>query len=42
MIRKKLDDIPLDVIAKTESDIIYYQDKIGSVVREAVKGGVNL
>lgn len=42
IIRKKLSSVPLDVIVKTEDDIIYYQDKIGSIAREAMKYGVNL
>ncbi|MDI6784474.1 MAG: nucleotidyltransferase domain-containing protein [bacterium] len=41
-IMKLLADIPLDVIVKTEQDIIYYQDKIGSITREAVLNGVGL
>ncbi len=41
-IRKQLAKIPLDVIIKTEEDISYYQDKIGSVTREAILNGVNL
>ena len=42
VIRKKLDFIPLDIIVKTEEDMEYFLDKIGSVVREAMKYGVNL
>lgn len=34
--------IPADVMVKTENDVHYYSDKIGSVVREAVRGGVTL
>jgi hypothetical protein len=42
MIRKELSliGIPVDVLVKTQSDIYYYQDKIGSVVREAIRNGV--
>ncbi|MBI4723337.1 MAG: nucleotidyltransferase domain-containing protein [Candidatus Stahlbacteria bacterium] len=32
--------IATDVIIKTEKDVNYYQDKIGSVVREAVREGM--
>ncbi|PIS25932.1 MAG: hypothetical protein COT45_01550 [bacterium (Candidatus Stahlbacteria) CG08_land_8_20_14_0_20_40_26] len=42
VIRRQLAEIPIDVIVKTEEDIIYYQDKIGSVTREAVLEGVSL
>ncbi len=44
MIRKELAllAIPVDVLVKTETDIYYYQDKIGSVVREAMRTGVTL
>lgn len=41
-IQKKLASIPLDVIVKTEEDVVYYQDKIGSVTREAILEGVSL
>ncbi|MCK4352036.1 nucleotidyltransferase domain-containing protein [candidate division WOR-3 bacterium] len=42
IIRKQLVEIPIDVIVKTEEDANYYRDKIGSVVREAIKEGVSL
>lgn len=44
MISNKLGeaDIPADVIVKTEEDIQYYQDKIGSLVREVMKDGISL
>ena len=42
VIRRQLVEIPIDVIVKTEEDIIYYKDKIGSVTREAVLEGVSL
>ena len=42
VIRKKLNFIPLDIIIKTEEEIAYFLDKIGSVTREAMKYGVNL
>ena len=43
-IRKKMAvlGIPADVIVKTKDDVHYYSDKIGSVVREAVRGGITL
>ena len=34
--------IPVDVLVKTETDVSYYGDKIGSVVREAVRDGITL
>jgi predicted nucleotidyltransferase len=34
--------IPVDVLVKTEKDVSYYGDKIGSLVREAVRNGVAL
>lgn len=44
LIRKMLAvaEIPVDVHVKTENDISYYKDKIGSTVREAVKDGIAL
>ena len=44
VIRKKLADIEIDadIIVKTEKDIVYYQDKIGSMTREAILEGVSL
>lgn len=41
-IRKQLSKIPIDIIVKTEEDINYYKDKIGSVVRIAISQGINL
>lgn len=43
-IRKQLArlGIPVDVLVKTETDVIYYEDKIGSVVRAAIKDGIAL
>lgn len=35
-------EVPADVIVKTEEDVIYYQDKIGSITREAILEGVSL
>lgn len=34
--------IPVDVLVKTKADISLSQDKIGSVVREAMRDGVTL
>ena len=44
LIRKNLAmlGIPADVLVKTETDIFYYKDKIGSVVRDAISNGVTL
>lgn len=44
LIRKELAvmGIHVDVLVKTEMDMFYYQDKIGSVVREAMRDGVTL
>lgn len=41
-IRKKMavKGIPADVMVKTEADVHYYGDKLGSVVREAVRDGI--
>jgi predicted nucleotidyltransferase len=43
-IRKKLasSGIPVDIIVKTEADVSYYRNKIGSLVREAVRDGISL
>jgi predicted nucleotidyltransferase len=43
-IRKKMAimGMPVDVLVKTEEDVSYYKDKIGSVVRDAVRSGVAL
>lgn len=43
-IRKKLAvmGIPVDVLVKTEKDVSYYVDKIGSLVKEAVRDGIPL
>jgi predicted nucleotidyltransferase len=43
-IRRKLAvlGIAVDIVVKTENDVSYYQDKIGSLVREAVRDGVAL
>ena len=43
-VRKKLADMEIDtdVIIKTEEDITYYKDKIGSVKREAILEGTSL
>ncbi|MCP5103264.1 MAG: nucleotidyltransferase domain-containing protein [bacterium] len=43
-IRKELAvmGIPGDVLVKTETDVSYYRDKIGSLVREAVRDGITL
>lgn len=35
-------EILVDVIVKTEDDINYYRDKIGSITREAVLKGINI
>ncbi|MBU4373881.1 MAG: nucleotidyltransferase domain-containing protein [Euryarchaeota archaeon] len=35
-------NFPTDIIIKSEQEIAYYQDKIGSVVREALKEGVSV
>lgn len=32
--------IPTDIIIKSEEAVGYYQNKIGSVVREALKEGI--
>ena len=44
IIRKKLAvlAIPADVLVKTEKDVSYYSDKIGSLVRDAVRSGIVL
>jgi len=42
LIMKELADLPLDVIVKTEEDINYYQDKIGSITREAMLEGIRV
>jgi predicted nucleotidyltransferase len=44
LIRKNLAalGIPADVLVKTETDIFYYKDKIGSVVRDAISNGIAL
>ena len=44
LLRKKLAkmEIDADIIVKTENDVSYYSDKIGSLVREAILSGVNL
>lgn len=34
--------IPVDLLIKTETDYNYYKDKIGSVIRDAVRGGIAL
>jgi len=34
--------IPTDIIVKSEEEVSYYQDKIGSLVREALKEGVSV
>ncbi|VUT26372.1 MAG: Nucleotidyltransferase domain protein [Candidatus Methanolliviera sp. GoM_oil] len=34
--------IPTDIIIKSEEEIAYYRDKIGSIVREALKEGVSI
>ncbi|HBY56734.1 MAG TPA: hypothetical protein DEG96_02555 [Candidatus Atribacteria bacterium] len=39
-IQKKLADIPLDVIVKTEMDIPEHLKRVESVVKEAIKMGV--
>jgi len=43
-IRKKLAclGIPADVLVKTETDVSYFKDKIGSILRTAVTEGVAL
>ena len=35
-------DILTDVIVKTEADVIYYKDKIGSITREAILEGITI
>ncbi|MEK7449774.1 MAG: nucleotidyltransferase domain-containing protein [Planctomycetota bacterium] len=42
IIMKNLAYLPLDVIVKTEEDAHYYQDKIGSITREAILNGVRI
>lgn len=34
--------IPIDIIVKSEEEIAYYRNKIGSIVREALKEGVSI
>lgn len=34
--------IPVDIIIKSEEEVNYYKDKIGSITREALKDGVIL
>ena len=34
--------IPTDIIVKSEEEVSYYRDKIGSLVREALKEGVSV
>jgi hypothetical protein len=34
--------IPTDIIVKSEEEIAYYRDKIGSIVREALKKGISI
>ncbi|HCJ67592.1 MAG TPA: nucleotidyltransferase domain-containing protein, partial [Elusimicrobia bacterium] len=43
-IREKLADsyIPCDVIVKSEKEIEYYKDFVGTATREALKEGVSL
>ena len=43
-IRDKLSKIhiPIDIIIKSKDEVSYYKDKIGSVVREALKEGIHL
>ncbi len=44
IIRKRLAliGIDVDIIVKTENDVEYYKDKIGSIVREALKEGLSI
>jgi predicted nucleotidyltransferase len=43
-IRKELavKGIPIDVLVRTEKDVCYFNNKIGSVIREASKYGIVL
>ncbi len=44
IIRKRLAEflIPSDIIVKSKEEINYYKDFMGSVVREALKEGINI
>lgn len=42
LIQKKLADIPLDVIVKTEMDIPRHLNRIESVVKEAIETGIDV